>query len=485
MGFSKLIKKVLDLKSGDTISNATLPESEFTHINQEMYKKSAELAERNKALSLLQKINELILGSITHPEEVAKQVVSILVTEIDFQTATIFIYEKDNKLLRTLAQSYANQENTSDADSSKVITISLKETENFIVQAVKERSAKYTSSLQNILVEKPHDQIKVNSVFTSPMYVRNELIGAIVIGMKEEQQALSEYRRILLAQLSELIGIGIDNSLLYSEVQNTNLRLKELDLLKNEFVSVASHELRTPMTAIKSYLWMALEGRGGDLNEKQRYYIQRGYNSVDRLIRLVNDMLNISRIEAGRITIDMQSLDLNALAKEVVEEVQPRAKEVGVKVSMSHHETLPHVLADPDKIKEVFFNLLGNSIKFTPKDGTVTVSFVEKDGFVQTIIKDTGSGIEADDISKLFQKFGLLPGSYTTNQPALGTGLGLYICRSIIDLHQGKIWAESEGRGKGSTFTFLLKAYNKADFRQLNKDTSEKKEVVGLIHSEI
>lgn len=269
------------------------------------------------------------------------------------------------------------------------------------------------------------------------------------------------------------------------QLEKANAKLKQLDALKNEFVSVASHELRTPMTSIKSYLWMALDGKGGKLNDEQKFYVQRGYDSVDRLIRLVNDMLNISRIEAGRITIELQKVDLHKLAQEVVDEVVLRAKEVGVTIDLEKPEMETYVIADPDKIKEVFFNLLGNSIKFTPSGGNITISFTEKADLIETKVKDSGEGIEAEDIGKLFQKFGLLPGSYTTNQPANGTGLGLYICRSIIELHQGKIWVESEGSGKGSTFTFQLKKFNESDLQQRTQTTNDAKNSDELVHSEI
>ena len=461
-----------------------IPTDELAHINQEMYKKSAELAERNKALSLLQKINQLILGSITHAEEISQQVTNLLVTEIDFQIAKIFLYDKERAVLKRLASSQVGQA-LIEAQKAPAIELSLSNTDNLIVHAVKERMSLFTNSMDKVAVEPLVGNIEIKSVYISPLFVRNELIGAIVIGLREEDRDITEYRRLLLAQLAELVGIGIDNSLLYNEVQNANQRLKDLDKLKDEFVSVASHELRTPMTAIKSYLWMALEGKGGELNEKQHYYVERGYNSVDRLIRLVNDMLNISRIESGRITVEFASIDLIKLTEEVAEEVMPRANELGIKLIVEKKDGLPNVLADSDKIKEVLFNLIGNSLKFTPRDGSITVSFDQKDGFVQTKIVDTGSGIEPEDITKLFQKFGLMAGSYTTNQAAMGTGLGLYITRSIVTIHEGKIWAESPGRGKGATFTFLLKKFEESDFQRLHKSDTGEKDPVGLIHSQI
>lgn len=309
-----------------------------------------------------------------------------------------------------------------------------------------------------------------------PLLKDNHPQGALLLGEKKSGEIYSQQDIEVLEIFGPEISVAISNAESYEEISKFNITLKDeinkatkdlqlaneklkaLDLLKSEFVSVASHELRTPMTAIKSYLWMALEGKGGKLSEKQRYYVERGYNSVDRLIRLVNEMLDISRIESGKITVTLKPFDLVSLTQEVVDEVLPRANEIGVTVHLEKSTSLPHVLADSDKIKEVLFNLIGNSLKFTSSGGSITISFSQANGFVETKIVDTGTGIDPKDIGKLFQKFGLLPGSYTTNQPVTGTGLGLYICRSIIEMHHGTIKVNSEGRGKGTTFTFTLKA---------------------------
>jgi signal transduction histidine kinase len=201
---------------------------------------------------------------------------------------------------------------------------------------------------------------------------------------------------------------------------------------------------------------------------------------------MVNDMLNISRIESGRLTLNIQAVSIDKLVQEVIDDVQPRAQELGVHVSLQMTEPPPPVLADSDKIKEVVFNLVGNSLKFTPKDGNIVVTFNVTETMVEVKIKDTGSGIEAEDLPKLFQKFGLLPGSYVTNQAALGTGLGLYICKSIIELHEGKITASSEGRSKGAEFVFSLKIFNEQDLQRLSaKFAHESSNAVELIHSQI
>ena len=266
-----------------------------------------------------------------------------------------------------------------------------------------------------------------------------------------------------------------------SQLKNANEKLKELDKLKTEFVSVASHELRTPMTAIKSYLWISLKGKAGQLNEKQKYYIERSYNSVDRLIRLVNDLLDISRIESGHISLDFQAVDIVILTQEVVDEFLPRASELGVTIIVQEQNTSLKVLADPDKIKQVLYNLIGNSLKFTPRGGVISIKFAQYGEFIDTRIKDTGSGILPDDIGKLFKKFGLLPGSYITNKTTVGgTGLGLFICRSIIGLHHGTIRADSPGVGKGATFIFTLRVFHESDLEIFKKQQAEDKRLLGL-----
>src|SRR5258708_2901415 len=421
MSVHHFVKKIFKPTKDNDATNTGISSTELNHINQEMYKKSAELSDKNKTLSLLQNLNELLLGSITNIQDIAKQVTQLLVHDNDFLVAALLLYDKRTKLLHSTAIT----QNIQLIDLAKPIEISLSQDSNLIVQAIKNKQSAFTSGLENIFPVSGDAQ-KVKSIFIAPLFVREEIIGALILAMSEEQKDLSEHRIDLLNRVVGSLRIGIDNALLYQQVEDSNMRLKELDKLKNEFVSVASHELRTPMTAIKSYLWMALEGKGGNLNEKQKYYIERGYNSVDRLIRLVNDMLNISRIESGRITIEMQSIDLVKMTQEVVEEVLLRAKEVGVTIEMQKPDALPPVLADSDKIKEVLFNLIGNSLKFTPRGGTITISFSQKGNFIETSVTDTGAGISAEDKEKLFQKFGLLAGSYITNQTStqLGTGLG-------------------------------------------------------------
>lgn len=242
------------------------------------------------------------------------------------------------------------------------------------------------------------------------------------------------------------------------DLQNANSRLQVLDKLKDEFVSLASHELRTPMTAIKSYLWLFLQDKESTLGDKQKKYIERAYQASDRLIALVNDMLNVSRIESGRMNLMIKPFDLPKLISEVIDELKPSAEKQNVSIILNPlNDNLPNVLGDSNKIREVLINLIGNSIKFTNQKGTITVEIIKSDNTLVTKVKDTGKGISKEDLHKLFHKFQTVGNNYLTKMNTQGTGLGLYLSKSIVEMNGGKIWAESEGLGKGAVFSFSLK----------------------------
>lgn len=182
-------------------------------------------------------------------------------------------------------------------------------------------------------------------------------------------------------------------------------------------------------------------------------------------------MLNISRIEAGRVSLEVQKVDLIELVQEVIDEVKARAEELKILLILdkSLEKDLKKkvlVLADVDKIKEVLINIIGNALKFTSPKDSITVSFKEKNDHIVTSITDTGAGIEPEILPTLFRKYGLIKGSYRTNQESTqGTGLGLYICKSIIELHEGTISADSKGKGTGTTFNFSLKKYSEKELK--------------------
>jgi signal transduction histidine kinase len=238
------------------------------------------------------------------------------------------------------------------------------------------------------------------------------------------------------------------------ELALANERLKELDRMKSDFVSHVSHELRTPLTAIKGAVDLMLREVAGPLTEKQIHYLSRVKSNTQHLARLINDLLDLSKIESGRIEVKSSCVSLTGLVHEAVEALRPVAAEKIIALEATLREPSILVWADRDKINQVLMNLIGNAIKFTPVQGKVTVSASRNcDESVQVSVLDTGPGVPTDEREKIFAKFYRV--AETNGDNSKGTGLGLAISKALVELHGGKIWVESE-EGRGSTFSFTL-----------------------------
>lgn len=238
----------------------------------------------------------------------------------------------------------------------------------------------------------------------------------------------------------------------------TNERLKELDNAKSEFISIASHQLRTPLTAIKGYVSLLLEGSYGKTPAPIQDVLDKVYTINNRLVQLVENLLNVSRIEAGRIQYNFELIWLEPLVMEIVDTFAITAKNKNLTLTFNRSkQMLSQLTLDPNKIKEVVSNLIDNAIKYTKKGG-VTVSVEAREGAAWIIISDTGIGIHPSDKVKLFEKF--TRSKETASMVVSGSGLGLYVGKSFVQAHGGKIWAESEGMGRGSRFIVELPFLN-------------------------
>jgi len=305
-----------------------------------------------------------------------------------------------------------------------------------------------------------------------PLSSSGKFLGLLLLGVKKSEEPYTSQDIDFLVGFARSLSVAVERATLHQEVKDFNLtlqnevkkataklrkayeELKELDKMKDEFISITSHELRTPMTSVQGYLWMLAE-KGGPLSEKQKRYLEKAQRGSAWMISLINDMLDGSRIEQERVELDLKPLELVPTIGGVVEELKLRAEKKGLRVEfVGSREDLPKIKADPDKVRRVLRNLLDNAIKFTDK-GRVTVDAYQKGGFVKVNVTDTGRGIAKQDIPRLFKKFGRLESDFVTAAEAGGTGLGLYISRALVERMRGKISVESEV-GRGSTFSFTL-----------------------------
>jgi signal transduction histidine kinase len=241
---------------------------------------------------------------------------------------------------------------------------------------------------------------------------------------------------------------------LAKELGEANEKLKELDQLKSEFLSLATHQLRSPLTAIKGYSAMLVDGDFGILPPKATDAARTVMQSCQNLINIVEDFLNISRIEQGRMVYEKTIFNLGELVNEVIKEIKPNIDKTGLAFELTIPRNIStQVNADRGKIKQVIGNIIDNAVKYTVH-GSIKVSVSTDKSLVKVAVKDSGVGIDPNEIDKLFNKFSRTKDANKTN--IHGTGLGLYIAKKIVEAHSGDIKISSEGLGKGSTFTIEL-----------------------------
>jgi len=339
---------------------------------------------------------------------------------------------------------------------------------------VREEVRKNNEQLKNKILDallKELDKYEVNLIV--PMYSKEELIGIIFLGDKKSGDVYSTEDIRILEIIAAQSAVAMENAQLFEEQKHftehlkievdkatkelkvANVQLKKLDAAKSDFIDIASHQLRTPLTVIKGYLSMINQNDFGQVPAKLANPLDRVYKSTDRIIGLVEDLLNVSRVESGRMQFDFEMVNLPDLVKEVFEELEQHGKNQGLDFTYQKPtKKIPELKLDRNKIREVLMNLMDNAIKYTEK-GFVKVNLEKLDDHVRFSVSDSGRGIAPDEMPQLFQKFSRAKGVQLMHTE--GTGLGLYIAKEILLKHHAKIWAESKGASKGSKFIIEFK----------------------------
>jgi signal transduction histidine kinase len=294
------------------------------------------------------------------------------------------------------------------------------------------------------------DAIKATIIV--PLKIEGKLTGILLVGEKLSGDIFDDEELEVLAVLANQVAISLENARLYEELSETNAELMQASRLKSQFLASMSHELRTPLNSIIGFSKVLLNRFDGELTERQETYIRSVHNSGAHLLQLINGILDFSRIEAGKLEMFSEEIDLHELIDECIESSMPLARGKQMKVEKNVPLELTPLSGDRTKIKQILLNLLSNAIKFTGQ-GRVLVSVVPEPDAIRVSVADTGIGIREDDLTQLFEPFQQLDNPVVRS--AGGTGLGLAISKKFVELHGGRIWAESR-ENQGSTFHFTL-----------------------------
>ncbi len=285
-----------------------------------------------------------------------------------------------------------------------------------------------------------------DSLLSVPLMARDEVLGVINVNNKSTREVFKKKDLKALNEITPHISNAIDKALKYNEA-------KRMSQMKLDFVSTISHELRSPLTSVKEAINLMLDKTAGNVDPDQEKFLTISKNNVDRVLHLINELLDISKLEAGKVDMKRNFQDICGVVRQVFETLRIDAGRKNIKLNLRMPDAKLNMWFDADQITRVLINLAGNAVKFTQDNGMVNIILEDLGKFVQISVIDNGPGIAGEDLGKVFDKF------YTVvkgkSSGIKGTGLGLPIVKEIVEVHKGRIWVDSQ-LGRGSRFSFTL-----------------------------
>jgi len=430
----------------------------------ELHRAQEELDKKVSGLIALQELTRLISTTLDG-EEIFLKIQEKHVSQIGFDKAIAFTRDADGYRLRTCI-GYTWEE------GEKVMNLLLGQP--LLSRRILEEGRVFSSADEdraNKDVARLLALMALSSFVCAPIVQKDGTIGALLVGSESSFTQLTGGDKDLIYILATQIGQALENARLFEETwhaqqeleQKIQQRTHELSVAleeiktvskrKSDFISAVSHELRTPLTSIKGYASIVAAGKLGELPPEAKERIEKINKHSDNLTNLINNLLDISRIESGRVEMKMETIDLRAMVAEIGDMLAPPIKERGLTLALDLPEGLPPAVGDKNQIERVFINLVGNAMKFTPAGGRITVGAEDAGEHVKVSVSDSGIGIAEKDMGKIFDEFYRVDNEI--NAQVKGTGLGLSLVKYIVEAHKGKLTVASTV-GKGTTFAFTL-----------------------------
>lgn len=432
----------------------------------ELNKAQEELDKKMTSIYALQEISRAISNTLEE-DKIFKSIDSYHLKDLGFEKALAFLWdEKDKKFALHLNIGYMDNE------LEKILTFVETNKDSYLELIHNE----HVNSLRSMPVgiekkEALNRLFKITFYIICPIMPKEGKKGFLFVGTEKENVSITEGDEESITILANQIGQSLENARLFEKswkaqqelgrrveerTQELSRALEELNIInkrESDFVSSVSHELRTPLTSVKGYAALLLSGKFGELPEEARKRIEKLNRHTDELVQFINDLLDISRLESGKVTMQPAECDLKKMSEEILDMFVILMKEKQLEISFKIDDDARLLQADNNQIKRVFINIINNALKFTPPGGKISVESHKTPEGIKVDISDTGYGIPEEALEKIFQEFYRVDNNI--NQQIKGTGLGLTLVKNIIEAHKGKIWVKSKV-GAGSTFSFIL-----------------------------
>ncbi|MFP4473192.1 MAG: sensor histidine kinase [Candidatus Omnitrophota bacterium] len=434
----------------------------IVRTDMELNRTQEELDKRLNGLDALQKISRLISTSLDKTEILHLLKKSPL-TDLGFEKFFVLLFNTDDEL--ECGTSY----HCSPEEIAECLEMFRMQPE--IIDSLKERQTISTISSSKEGQEFFADIFHTKHFVISPMMSQKHVIGVLIATSHSPTYAVTEGDEEIISILADQIGQSLENARLFEEayrssqslemkvqertkqLSETLAHLKQISKAKSDFISAVSHELRTPLTSIKGYASILISGKVGDIPDKVRDRLQKINKHSDSLVQLINNLLDISRIESGGTEMRTRPQPISPVVEEVADLLAPQLKEKEITLVREISRDLPPAHFDTSQIERVLINLISNAVKFTPQGGTIKFSAQPKGSYAELAVADNGIGIKPDDVARLFNEFYRVENQI--NQNVKGTGLGLSLAKKIVEAHGGRMWVESE-YGSGATFFFTV-----------------------------
>lgn len=439
-------------------------------LTQELYRKNVELAHTNHTLSLLRTIDNLVIEPANSLRDLTQGITDALIKDSSYIFGVLFIKQSRNDELPMSVGGFSMQpqQNNLEADSASMKRLLLNVTDPWFASPEFSKSINIGAERDSFLDQIFGSQAEVANSFALKcqcptiyfvkLLARHKLVGIMLVGLPGKTTNLNLDELEYLGRIGEAAGLAIDNKLLFQENQEvlrqlkeSNEKLKELDEAKDEFISMASHQLRTPLTSVKGYVSMVIEGDAGSITKQQKELLTQAFASAQRMVYLIADLLNVSRLKTGKFIIEPVKTQLADVVEGEVAQLRQSASAHNLTLTYNKPSDFPILNIDETKTRQVIMNFIDNAIYYTPYGGHINVSLTVNDATIDFKVTDDGLGVPKEEQPKLFTKFYRAENAKKARPD--GTGLGLFMAKKVILAQGGTLIFQSE-EGKGSIFGF-------------------------------